>query len=248
MIENPRKFNLGELEVWENGEIFKVQNGEKTKYEPTKYKSRYKHRLLASYSEDGEQKNVNIAREIANHFVPNPDNKPLVSFKDGDATNISADNLVWIDHKERFKLSQLTRDSNKITCGVCGKKYDATREFCPNCLAEKKRLAAIEKNKIKKINRIKEKFNDVDKERLSEEWLAILEERLKGKTLQEIGDERNVTREYIRQILKNIENGEVKLKKTNKKSLIERIDWIDDKISHYQLEKEKLEKKLNKED
>lgn len=39
----------------------------------------------------------NLAREVADHFVPNPDNFGAVGYKDGDLYNCNAENLFWTD-------------------------------------------------------------------------------------------------------------------------------------------------------
>lgn len=43
---------------------------------------------------------VRIHRELAENFIPNPDNKPNVNHKDGDKTNFQLDNLEWSTAKE----------------------------------------------------------------------------------------------------------------------------------------------------
>ena len=64
-----------------------------------------------------------------------------------------------------------------------------------------------EKREQKRLDGIREKYKNVDKEKLSTEWKFILESRLNGETLQAIGEKKGVTRERIRQILKKIEKG-----------------------------------------
>ena len=95
---------------------------------------------------------------------------------------------------------------------------------------------------------MKEKYKHVDKDKLPEKWISILNERLAGETLKEIGDKRGLTDEYIRQTLINIENGGVKKErmKSSKKAK-ERIEWLEERIKKYQIEKEFLEENVLKE-
>lgn len=43
----------------------------------------------------GVKKNVFVHKLIAETWIPNPDNKPCVGFKDSDKMNVRADNLIW---------------------------------------------------------------------------------------------------------------------------------------------------------
>ena len=248
MAKELRSFTIGNLEIWENGEVFKIKDGAKIKYEPTKLNSLRKKRLIVSYYEGGKQKNVYLSREIALRFLPNPENKPYVSFKDGDPTNVSLENLVWISEAERTEQRAFSRKNRQNVCEVCGKTYEGNRKACTHCSLENKRKESAIKNKEKKIERLKEKYKHVSKGELPEKWLSILNERLAGKTLKEIGDKRGLTDEYIRQTLINIENGGVKKErmKSSKKAK-ERIEWLEEKIKKYQIEKEFLENKILKE-
>lgn len=248
MTKELRSFTIGNLEIWENGEVFKIKDGTKTKYEPTKFNSRSKKRLVASYYENGKQKNIYLSREIALRFLPNPENKPYVSFKDGDPTNVSIENLVWISEAERTEQRVFSRKDRQNICEVCGKTYEGNRKACTHCSLENKRKENARKNKEKKIERLKEKYKHVDKEKLPKKWLSILNERLAGKTLKEIGDKRGFTNEYIRQILVSVENGGVnKQRVKSSKKAKERIEWLEEKIKKYQIEKEFLEENVLKE-
>jgi hypothetical protein len=49
---------------------------------------------------DGKSKSCLIHRLVAEAFVPNPLNKPVVSHLDGNTRNNCADNLVWLTRQE----------------------------------------------------------------------------------------------------------------------------------------------------
>ena len=202
-----RNFNLGNLEIHEDGTVYRIKNGEKQEVKPTVLKVHGSNRLVVTYMENGVQKRPYLSREIAKRFVPNEHGYNIVSFKDGDTTNVSADNLIWISDIERMENSVQNRKDNQKNCKKCGKRYDRTRQTCPRCVRIKERKAMAEERKRKRLEEISEKYKHVDKEQLSAEWKFILDSRLAGQTLQAIGDKKGVTRQYIKQILKKIEKG-----------------------------------------
>ena len=202
-----RSFNLGNLEIHEDGTVYRIKNGEKQEVKPTVLKVHGSNRLVVTYMENGVQKRPYLSREIAKRFVPNEHGYNIVSFKDGDTTNVSADNLIWISDIERMENSVQNRKDNQKTCKKCGKRYDRTRQTCPRCVRIKERKAMAEERKRKRLEEISEKYKHVDKEQLSAEWKFILDSRLAGQTLQTIGDKKGVTRQYIKQILDKIEKG-----------------------------------------
>lgn len=202
-----RSFMLGNLEIHEDGTVYRIRNGEKQKIKPIITNIKGSDRVVITYMKNGKQKHAYLSREIAKRFVPNENNYNIVSFKDGDTTNVAAENLIWISKMQQVEHAVHNRWENKKTCENCGKLYDGTRQTCPNCDRIRKEKEAAEAKERKRLEEIKEKYKNVDKEKLSVEWKFILESRLAGQTLQAIGDKKGVSRERIRQILKKIEKG-----------------------------------------
>lgn len=207
MGKKSRSFTLGNLEIHEDGVVYRIKNGEKQEVKPIITNINGSDRVVITYMEDGKQKHAYLSREIAKRFVPNEHGYNIVSFKDGDTTNVAAENLKWISKAEQVAHAVRNRWENKKTCEVCGKLYDGTRQTCPNCDRIKKEKEIAEAKERKRLEEIKELYAHVDKEQLSVEWKFILESRLAGQTLQAIGDKKGVSRERIRQILKKIEKG-----------------------------------------
>ena len=46
------------------------------------------------------KKQIKIHRMVAETFIPNTENKPIVNHKDGDTHNYCKDNLEWVTEKE----------------------------------------------------------------------------------------------------------------------------------------------------
>lgn len=50
-----------------------------------------------------DKKAYRLHRLVAQHFIPNPDNKPQVNHKDGDKWNCTVSNLEWVTASENVQ-------------------------------------------------------------------------------------------------------------------------------------------------
>ena len=60
------------------------------------------YRQTSLYSKDNPRRVVRIHRLVAEHFIPNPENKKQVNHRDGDKANNRVDNLEWATNEENM--------------------------------------------------------------------------------------------------------------------------------------------------
>lgn len=63
---------------------------------------------------NGKNKTVMAHRLVAEAFIPNPENKPMVNHKDFNGLNNHMDNLEWVTASENMQHSADKKDSKRI--------------------------------------------------------------------------------------------------------------------------------------
>jgi hypothetical protein len=110
-----------------------------------KYKSFRQNKILINSSNDkgyfiislcknNISKTNRIHQLVAQHFIPNPDNKPCVNHKDGNKQNNNVSNLEWCTHKENMihayeiGLKKAANKKVKILKGDFSKTFNSLKD------------------------------------------------------------------------------------------------------------------------
>ena len=216
----------GRFKVYENGHVEKRdKQGDYVEAVLTTNrvgtKGRLRKELTTTYCEKGKQQLYYVKKLIASAFLPEREGGKFINYIDGDYTNIDSSNLVYITEDERIEKMLQTIQDNATPCICCGKRTINTAGLCPDCKEEKKREKALEisnEKKAVKIETLKKDFEQVNFNNLSDRDRTILEKRLEGCTLSDIGEEVNITREGVRRILKRIAENPEGVKRQPKES------------------------------
>lgn len=171
------------------------------------------------YYKDGSKSRESVHRFVAKHFIPNPENKPVVNHKDGNKLNNNVENLEWCTHKEN---SEHASDNGLFTfCGenhheakytesyirqVCELLQDGFRnkEISERLGINKSMVSMIRRGQSWKHVSKEYKFNVVRAKRLSEKAVRWICERFQeGLTVLEVYEitkNRGITKSSLYQI------------------------------------------------
>lgn len=164
-----------------NGEMKKVVHPDR----PGEYK-------IVSVNIDGKHKNLLAHRLVATTFIPNPEGKQQVNHIDGNKCNNRVENLEWCTAKE----NAIHAVSMKPKCIYCGKHTMRANSICPICWYEKHREG--------RVISVEPGLRDASLYGVSCRDKIIVEMRLDGASLREIGKAVGLSKQRIIQIIKKI--------------------------------------------
>lgn len=119
--------NTGKLRVTTKSGT-KIRTGSLHKQMHTTY-------IKASLSNKGISHTVHMHRLVAEAFIPNPENKPIVNHKDKDGTNNNVDNLEWATPSENMQHSADNRDLNVTARAVKKKSLTVQQDTFTNLIS-----------------------------------------------------------------------------------------------------------------
>lgn len=194
----------GKLLIFANGEMFRIKGNlfYKCSKSATSRGGRYE---CVTYMEDGKQIQEYVHRLIAEAFIPNPDGKEQVNHIDNNGHNNDLKNLEWVTDKEnkahaRESLGNYSMKNAKLCIFCESEMTKSALQVCEHCSNKVKRLKTIEK----KIEKLSEKYSDVDLNSLTNREKVIVSLTVKGQTLEEIADTYKISKQRVSQILKKI--------------------------------------------
>ena len=200
----------GKFKVSDEGYVWKLRNGKYVRATITRTGEKKQYRTV-SIQENGKQVAFLLHRLFAEAFVPNPENKEQVMFKDGDHENLSIDNLIWVTPHERVKIAQSIKPTNykKFKCKRCGEPTGCKDGMCVKC----KREIHVQNSRARRIKQRKSQVKDAVVYNGSTRTEEIIKLRRDGLTYQGIADQVGLSRERVRQIIQKATERESDLKK-----------------------------------
>ena len=153
-----------------------------------------------------------VHRLVAKAFIPNPLDKGEVNHIDGDKTNNNVTNLEWTTRAENAQHAHDTGLINMYQheCKNCSTKIGKRADgLCSDCRKVQQAHQRIQKT----IRKRQEQFKGINLDELdiSVKKLGMVKMYLEtGKSLQEIGEHFNVSRQYVDKVIKGTLKGENK--------------------------------------
>lgn len=190
----------GKLRVFEDGTVYRIlKNGEEQPIKPV-YTSRNHDYKIVSVYENGAQRQIYIHHLVAKAFIPNPDNKNRISFKDGNPENVSVENLEWKTPKE---MAQIAVPKAKATrtkiCTICGQPTCRPDAVCTIC----KRDQVQQEKKDLNNAQIRDLMGMIDLDVCTPSERRAVELRSECLTLNEIAALLGCTRQCVDQQIKS---------------------------------------------
>ena len=200
--KNVRVVLDGRLEVHSDGSVYRIKPNGKVKANVTI--NRKTKQASVSLCENGRQKTYFVNRLVAEAFIPNPENKPYVSYIDKNPENNSVDNLTWTTKAEQVAKAKLTLKKKERCCSVCGNTTLSEDGICLSCKHIEKMNATRIQRENDSMEQIRETFSNVELIGLTYLQRKTVGLRLQGMTYEEIGQMMGCSRQCVEQRLKQI--------------------------------------------
>ena len=108
--------------IYEDGRVFNKKYNRFRK--PATNRNGYKYVNLCK---NGKYKNFIIHRLIAEHYIPNPENKPCVDHINRDRLDNRVENLRWVTHSENNQNTGMSKNNTSghkyISYDKCGDRW-----------------------------------------------------------------------------------------------------------------------------
>lgn len=111
--------------IYEDGKVY----SKKTKRYLSLYKNKQTGYLKVDLCKDGIPKTHNIHRLVAEHYIPNPDNKKCVDHINRDKNDNRIENLRWATHSENGQNRGATKNNKLGIKNICYDKINDTYKY-----------------------------------------------------------------------------------------------------------------------
>lgn len=193
---NSRVVRKGLFEVTDSGEVYRIKGSHKELAKQIRTGKDGKYRCVTAFV-SGKQKHFYVHRLVAEAFIPNPYNLPMVNHLDGNPSNNDVTNLEWCTAKGNVQHAYRTGLINPYLkaapCQYCGEPTLSEDAICHDCKIHLK----SEAKKIDRFAELRDSLLQIDQTRLTPTQQKYLNLRLEGYTLQEIADMHGVSRQCV---------------------------------------------------
>lgn len=123
----------GKYQISNRGRVKSLGNN-KTRKEKILRPGKRNNYLFINLYKNGKSKKYNIHRLVAEHFLPNPDNLPVINHKDENKLNNNVENLEWCTQEYNMNYGDVNKKrskklTKKIQCIETGEIFNGSKDI-----------------------------------------------------------------------------------------------------------------------